>query len=199
MFGLSGAHRAGKSTLARAVAERIGIHNHDGSATMMLRERGIDMVAITDPFERLQAQNTLLDLYLEKLKTAPRPAITDRTPLDMATYMLAEMGMHSDPELGNKVWEYVGRCVEETEKHFDTVFIVSPLPFYVVEPNKPKPNKAYQMHFHMLLRGILDATDNLCLFTIGTPDMERRVRLCGGYVQGRLEEMRQAAAAVKPH
>jgi predicted ATPase len=199
MFGLSGAHRSGKSTLAREVAARIGIHNHDGSATMMLRERGIDMVAITDPFERLQAQNTLLDLYLEKLKTAPRPAITDRTPLDMAAYMMAEMGMHSDPALGNEVWKYVERCVFETEKHFDTVFLISPLPFYVVEPNKPKPNKAYQMHFHFLLRGIMDNTQNLGLYKIGTPEMERRIRLVGGHIQQRLEDMRQAVAAVKPH
>ena len=200
MFGLSGAHRTGKTTLAQDVAVKLGIHFHNASVSKILKERcGIDPVLITDLGERIKAQGVLLDVYLEQLALAPRPAITDRTPLDMAMYMMGECGMHSDPELGEQVWKYAERCVFATEKHFDSVFIVAPLPHYVAEEGKPANNRGYQWHLQFLLRGLADATKNMCLFKIGNPDRECRTEMVGGWIAERLEEYRAAIASLRPH
>ena len=201
MFALIGAHRSGKSTLARLTAEKMGIHFHISNASAVMREKGINMVADMSAEERLMAQNILLDIYLEQLGAAPRPAITDRSPLDMAAYMMAEVGMHSgEPEFGEAVKSYVERCLAATEEHFDSLVLVNPLPVYAIEDGKPPVNAGYQWHIHFLIEGLSSSLAKGCkLYRISEMDLEKRVKGLTETLTARLAAYRQQMGVFSRH
>jgi len=153
-FGYAGAHRTGKTTLAKRVAEDLGMHFHDASVSKIMREAGIDAVGDVPMEQRIEAQEFLLRRFLQDLNKAPRPLISDRTPLDMIGYCLGEVTMHNTtPELGKRIDAYVKSCLEATKNYFDTIVILGPLPHYDVAPDKPPPNAAYQRLVQFLVEG----------------------------------------------
>src|SRR3954465_9433351 len=95
-FGISGAHRAGKSTLARETAKSLGIHYLDASTTEIMKGTGFYPVGPGSSFEkRLIAQEFLLKEFAKMAMKAPYPFISDRTPLDYIAYTLGELTMHN--------------------------------------------------------------------------------------------------------
>ena len=197
MFGLVGAHRSGKTTLAKAVAEGMNIPFVESSVSARLRAEGMDPVAPMTPLERIVLQERLLDLYLETIVAAPRPAITDRTPLDMAAYTLAEFGMHTGgllggnaQEIGHRVTTYVSRCLSETHKHFGMVFLVPPLPHYEEAEGKPPVDVGYQTHIHMLCLGLITHLNQAghTIAFLNTQDLGERVGFASKAIQNELKE-----------
>lgn len=192
MFSLSGPHRAGKTTICKDVEAKYGIPYFDASVTVLMRSKGIDPVALTSVEERLKNQELLLDLYLENLSAAPRPCLTDRSPLDMAAYMLAEVGMHGCPaDLGEEITRYMKRCVEETDLHFGMVIIVDPLRLYEVSPDKPPLNTAYQWHHRFLVAGLAGKLERTNVATVLVEDRERRAIAVGNTLVGELERWKE--------
>lgn len=198
MYGLSGAHRSGKSTLAKAVAEKMQIHYFACSTTEIARAAGFDPVAPMSFMERVACQMAILHGYTKQLREAPRPAITDRTPLDMAAYMLAETTMLSDPNAGGAITKYVYDCCRLTAEQFDVVFLVNRLPGYTVEPGKPPANFAYQWKHELLLRGILSSA-NLESAVVATPDLDERVNLVTTVIGQRLEAIKEHLRDIRVH
>ncbi len=201
IFGLCGASATGKTTLATKVAERMGIHFFDGSFGKFAKALGIDPVAPMSIGERIDMQTHVLDAYLDALNNAPRPLITDRTPIDMIGYMLAEVTMHQKPEPAIDV--YVGQCLMATETFFDTVMVCRPLPFYAVSANRPPPNLAYQACVQYIIEGALETADIGNVKTLITADLEERIYGCVEEIGFRLEEIadehRKAMASGKLH
>jgi hypothetical protein len=162
MFGLSGAHRTGKTTLAKAIAEKRGIPYFDASVTKIMREFGIDPVGHVTLDDRITAQEFLLKKFIDKVKAAPFNAISDRTPLDMVGYMLGEVTMHNTPvEFHQRIQDYVDACIALTQRHFDLVLIVRPLPEFKIEEGKPPFNRAYQSEVQFLIEGAAHQTEYL--------------------------------------
>lgn len=155
IYGISGAHRSGKTTLAKAVAERTGITYLDASVSKIMKENGFNAVGNMDLGKRLEAQKILLDVHREMLESQSGPVITDRTPVDFAAYMLCEVNMHSDPELGDIVHDYMVECLNLVCTHYDGLLVARPLPYYQVEEGKPSENKAYQWNLNMTIEGIM--------------------------------------------
>ncbi|CAN0470801.1 unnamed protein product, partial [Phaeothamnion confervicola] len=154
MIGFAGAHRSGKTTLARAAAQRLGRHFHDASVTRIMKEAGVDGVADLPIPQRIAAQEFLLKRFVAELAKAPRPAITDRTPLDMIAYTLGEVTMHNtDAATGRRIYAHVQHCLDETARHFETIFVVRPLPQFDADPSKPPDNQAYQWETQFLIEG----------------------------------------------
>jgi predicted ATPase len=190
IFGFSGASRTGKTTLAKLVADRMKIHYHDASVTKIMREFGIDPVSDVPLFQRLEAQELLLTKFMDAIKAAPRPAVCDRTPLDMIGYMLGEVTMHNLPvELHDRVQSYVDRCITETERHFDMVVAVRPLPHYKADPTKPPPNRAYQSAVQFLIEGACMNTDNLHSACMTFTDLEERADAACTMFAERVEDL----------
>lgn len=155
VFALAGAHRTGKSTTAAAAAKRLNIPYVPFSTGPLLAQMGIDPVRPMDPHQRLEVQERTLELLSKHLDQMPRPGITDRTPLDLAAYMMAEVGMHTgDADFGNRVMNYVQRCVDLTIKVVDAIYLLRPLPVYEVAEGKPPPNVAYQNHVQLLIESL---------------------------------------------
>jgi hypothetical protein len=160
ILGLAGSHRSGKTTLAHAAAARGGIAFYDGSFGRLARTLGFESVARMSIFERLTMQNRVLDLYDREIRLDAADRITDRTPLDMLAYLVAEVGMHSDlgDAASREIVAYRDRCIALTRDLFDDVFLLQPLPVYVVADGKPSDDPAYQMHIQTLIEGAIFAS-----------------------------------------
>lgn len=176
ILGLAGSHRSGKTTLARAVAARGGIAFYDGSFGRLARTLGYESVARMSVVERLTMQSRVLDLYEREIQLDAADRITDRTPLDMLAYLMAEVGMHAGLEdaASRAVVAYRDRCIALTRDLFDDVFLLQALPVYVVADGKPSDDPAYQAHIQALIEGAIFASRGILPVTpIDTfsPDM----------------------------
>lgn len=179
MIGFSGAHRSGKTTLARAVAEQSGIHFHETNTSAMLKARGIDPVGVHDLGARIELQWIILHNHLEEIAKLPRPCIVDRTPADMYAYMAGEITMHnSTVTFGAGLEHYRVQCLRAMAMHYDTVMVVKPLASYEVDPTKPPCNVGYQWMIQHLIEGFLmdENVDHLARATLMTDDFTSRMK-----------------------
>lgn len=187
-IGFAGASRTGKTTLARTIADERDIPFVDLSFTRIAKLLGVDPVAPMSTRERLAMQVAALAVY-ERLVRAEREwFITDRTPLDMLAYMLAEVGMHSDPEIGEMTAVYVTQCLALTVERFNTIIVTRPLPFYEAAPGKPPLNLGYQVHIQYLIEGALEMVQRQGMATmqLRVDDLAHRIRCCHEFLNMRL-------------
>lgn len=198
MFGFAGAHRSGKTTLARAVAEKLGILFHETSTTQVCKELGLDPVRPGMSFpDRMNVQTAILSHHLDLLRTLPRPCIVDRTPIDMAAYLLAEVAMHTDLAGGgdreafdrfdNLAARTLNIALEAMNRHYGLVIIVAPLPTYVAEEGKPPVNLTYQLHIDALIRGLEQRIETPAVKVKGMP-LQPRVDVCVAHIQSYLKQ-----------
>lgn len=159
LYGLVGAHRSGKTTLAKQLAEDLGIDFHATSTTEVAKRHGFDPVAPMTLEERIRMQIVLLQDHCEQIAKLPRPLIVDRTPIDYLAYTLAEVDMMShmlaSPEVLEMINKFTTACLNATRMNYDCLYYLSPLDQYVAEPGKPAPNPAYQRHIALLIQGAL--------------------------------------------
>jgi predicted ATPase len=200
-FGFAGAHRTGKTTLAKAVAEDLKMAYHDASVSKIMREAGINAVGDVPLAQRVEAQEFLLKRYLKDLQWAPRPLVTDRTPLDMIGYMLGEVTMHNtDAALGARIQDYVDACIQATIRHFDTIIVVQPLEVYVEDPDKPPLNRGYQSLVQLLIQGAaIDVEPYLYVHFITPQDFEERKAVSKDILTGRMKDLQEIAQSVRRH
>lgn len=79
--------------------------------------------------------------------------ISDRTPLDMAAYTLADV--QGTTTLNEKAFkQYLDDCIEKTNQFFSTLIIVPPGIPLVPEPGKAALHEAYIEHIHTLVVGL---------------------------------------------
>ena len=165
LYGVCGTHRSGKTTAAKLLAEQLGIEFLDSSFDVA-KKFGYNPVGRMSLKDRLAMQTLVLDDHVEKLKAAPRPLVTDRTPLDYFAYTLAQYGMTSheqaDEQTMTAAWHFANKCLEETKTYYDMVFIMDPLTVYQVDPTKATPaaNPAFQLHIHALIHGAVSQIHN---------------------------------------
>lgn len=191
MYGLAGASRSGKTTLAKRLSQDLSIPFLDSSTTVLARKAGFNMVANMSVEERIIAQEKLLDSYMELVDEAPKVFVTDRTPFDMLAYTLAEVGMHTtSAELGERIDKYAEACISAGESTFAMVMHVDPLLFYEESPDKPPLNKAYQKHIHLLIGGALmeSSVPTMC---VEKGSVDERARRILASIQRYLENMKQ--------
>lgn len=157
MIGLAGAHRTGKTTLARAYAKKRGLEFVETSASQVFRDMGLDPAAALDFSTRLRVQEEILArfdaLYATHMRTDM--AITDRTPLDMLAYTLADAtGDVVGDEDQARLERYVRKCFEVTNKRFGVLVVVQPGIALVAEEGKAALNNAYIEHLNSLILGL---------------------------------------------
>ncbi|QIG75691.1 P-loop NTPase domain-containing protein [Rhizobium phage RHph_Y2_17_1] len=158
LYGVCGTHRSGKTTAAKLLAEQLGIEFLDSSFDVA-KKFGFNPVGEMSLTDRMAMQILVLEDHIEKLKAAPRPLITDRTPLDYFAYTLAQFGMTSHQQTDEKTLlaahAFAEKCLEETKTYYDMVFIMDPLKVYEVDLTKATPtaNPAFQLHIHALIHG----------------------------------------------
>jgi predicted ATPase len=156
MIGLTGAHRTGKTTLAKAFAEERGIPFLQTSASQVFKEIGLNP-AVEYPFEvRLDVQERILQAFAEQYRSmGGKMFITDRTPIDMMAYTLAEVRANNlTPELSKRLDKYLSSCVKLTNEIFAILVIVQPGIQVVAEEGKASLEGMYIEHIANLVMGI---------------------------------------------
>jgi len=157
LFGLTGAHRSGKTTLARAVADDLGIEFYETSTSQIAKELGYNAVGDLPLEDRLYLQTKLLENHIDQISKLPRPLITDRTPLDFMGYLACEFTMSNgsgvSPEVLQRAAQFIDTCLNATRHYYDTLYYLAPLPDYVVEDGKPADNPIYQQHHALVVLG----------------------------------------------
>lgn len=152
--GFTGAHRTGKTTLAKSVSEITKSPYIESPAGAVALEMGINLKAEI-PFEhRIAYQTVVLQRMVDQL-SSKTSFVTDRTPLDAAAYLLADCGNATGtPKQRSQVALYVENCLAQTAKLFDVIIYVPPAIPYYREANKPPFNEAYQEHHGFLVNGM---------------------------------------------
>lgn len=155
-IALIGAHRTGKTSLARAYAEKRGVPFVETSVSAIWKELGLDP-AVTYDFEtRLMVQEKILE-RIDAIygKWAGLDFITDRSPLDMAAYTLAEaIGDRVPQGCQEQLAKYVNACFEVTNRRFGMVFLIQPGIALVKEEGKGAMNSGYIEHLNSLIFGL---------------------------------------------
>jgi hypothetical protein len=120
-----GSHRTGKTTLAKAYAEKHGIKFIPMSVAPAYEACGIPMGPVSFK-DRMKIQDEAMMQYIENLEFANAPFITDRCFLDLLAYTLADYPQAPTEEESAWFREYCKKCRELTYYHFNTVVLIRP-------------------------------------------------------------------------
>lgn len=154
----AGSHRTGKTTLAELTAKRYGLGFRQTSTSKIASDLGIDLKAETSFADRMRFQYAVLDMLCATYKGTD--FVTDRSPLDAAAYLLANVQAATGTACDQRnVVEYVEACMELAQQ-FDLMVFVSPGIPFVATKDADDSAPAYQMHHHHLVRGMLE--DPVC-------------------------------------
>lgn len=111
--------------------------------------------------QRIAIQEAIL-YALERQYSAARVKnpvfVSDRTPLDLAMYLLADIQrstLAGSPEVAKLVLDYVQRCFDSTNQWFSTVVLVQPGIVLVEEAGKAPACPANIEHLNAVLGGLL--------------------------------------------
>lgn len=155
-IGIVGSHRTGKTTLAKLYAERGGIQLVQTDVSGLFKELGFDPKLDYDFATRLFLQRKILERVDTQYCKAAGTFITDRTPLDMLSYTLADVTRQNmTPEFTNEVMQYSRDCFEVTNRHFGLLMLVSPGIKVIEAEGKAPANEAYMEHIHHIALGLL--------------------------------------------
>lgn len=160
---MTGANGTGKTTLARAFAQAKDIPYVSTSATPVYAMLGLDPAADYPITQRLAIQEAVLTAFEAQWADATKRTplwICDRTPIDLATYMLADVqrstfAQHS-PEVAKLVLDYKRRCIAAANRWFSIIVLVQPgVVAPVVRNGKAMSCPAYQEHFNAIALGLI--------------------------------------------
>jgi predicted ATPase len=152
-IGLCGAHRVGKTTLAQAVSQAGHIPFLKTRTSQLFQKHGLDP-AKRMPFPtRLSIQQEILAAAVDVWSGAAGRFISDRTPLDMAAYTLADVQGTTTLD-SHALLRYLEDCLRQTNRFFSTLVIIPPGIPLVQEPGKAALHEAYIEHLHTLVVGL---------------------------------------------
>lgn len=206
-IGLTGAQRTGKSTLARAFAEAEGCFCLETGASNVFAQLGMDPKAEYPIETRLVIQEAILaDMEAAYAKAGEQGSfIADRTPLDLAAYMLADVQrstLAGNPKAAAMVKDYVERCLMSTGRWFSMVFLVQPGIALVEAPGKAPACPVFMEHMNALCLGLMnDRRTCNTTFRIdrGVTALERRVTAMSASVRRAQTSAEEAARLVTLH
>lgn len=153
---LTGAHRTGKTTLAKAFSERSGIPFVKTGASQVFADMALDP-KIDYPMKiRLGIQRKILESFEKQCKSVNGMFITDRTPIDFMAYTLADCQRENVPvHLHEEIEKYMNDCISLTNWLFPILMVVQPGIKVVEEPGKAPAHTAYVEHINHLIMGIV--------------------------------------------
>ena len=158
-IGLTGSHRTGKTTLAKAFGEKFDMHVCLTSASHVFQTLGYSPQEDYPIDIRLDIQEAILKDFARQYKEASdvsnRAFITDRTPIDLMAYTLADISRHAlSEELENRLARYVQSCLNLCNKYFSTLIVIQPGIELVADATKAPIGRAYIEHISQIVMGL---------------------------------------------
>lgn len=137
-IGISGAHRTGKTTLAKELAEAFEIPYIDVGV------RNSDVWKVYSPdqnvsfIEREYIQTMLLSELGQKFMNLDEDEsfVMDRTPIDYAAYLLAGVDSTTNVLLDSRIEHFIDCCVDMTTDEYTHIIVVQPGIEYEIQPGK---------------------------------------------------------------
>lgn len=156
-LGLAGAHRTGKTTVAKQIAEKNSCPLVQVSLSGLANSIGV-RIGLDMPFpDRVEFQEKGLALMERAYEEggAGRLFVTDRTPLDLAAYVITAW----HPLLatsGETDWcdDYVGRCIDATNTWLFQLGVVQPGIPWVDEAQKGENIRFYREALNTTIIGL---------------------------------------------
>lgn len=199
-IGFAGAHRTGKTTLAKAIAKIYGLPLVTSSGSEVVARHNFDMANDNRLASGMDMQTEQLAAMIANFRDGAI-YVSDRTPIDAAAYLLADASAAAGNEVTrDETVRYVESAMRLTARYFDVVILVPPAISFDEQPGKPPLNRAYQEHVHMLVRGMLyDCESGIAQSNIGqiertNIDRFDRVRAVCNFVAGRSTQLKGVAA-----
>ena len=152
-IGLCGAHRVGKTTLAQAVSQASRLPFLQTHTSQVFKQHGLDPAEPMTFATRLSIQREILSAAVTVWSQAEGRFISDRTPLDMAAYTLADI-QGTTPVDGTAVTAYLNDCLHASNQFFSTLIVVPPGIPLINEPGKATLHSGYIEHLYTLVVGL---------------------------------------------
>lgn len=191
MLGICGSHRTGKTTLARTMAETSGLFFLESKVSDTFRRMRVDPRADL-PFEdRLYVQYQILyDMERLYLEAPTSHFITDRTPIDVYSYLLADVQRSTltpvqEDDL-QRFWEEICRIVN---KHLELVMVIQPGIELIEAEGKAPATTGYIEHVNALIIGLVmgrsyaDLDTNIILMKREITDLRERSNVALTYAK----------------
>jgi AAA domain len=207
IVGLCGAHRTGKTTLATEFCKKDRLFKFaPTSVSQMMISRGFDPALDYGIEERIAIQEVILTELDQHYSQHEKNTIFDRTPLDAAAYMLADVRRENvDPATQGKIVAYVERAIDITNRRFAMLLYVPPVLKLEPAPGKAPAEPAYVEHIAQIINGLKnDERMRVKHYTLPRryTDIDTRVaamqnatgRLLSNYL-GEVEQMNDAGIA----
>jgi len=152
-IGLCGSHRTGKTTLAEAISKRTGMPFLKTVTSEVFQQCGLDPSRPMDFKKRLGIQHKILDAAEKIWQTKEAQFITDRTPLDMMAYTLADIQGTTEVNF-DELEGYLARCIDVTNTFFALLVLVQPGIPLMHEEGKAALNEGYLEHLNYVILGL---------------------------------------------
>jgi adenylate kinase family enzyme len=154
-IGICGAHRTGKTTLAKALARTLSMPFIEIGTSAIFAANHLDPAKPMDFRTRLWVQQQILKHAVDIWFEMDEAFICDRTPIDMMAYTLAEVQGHTlDKELEFELEGYLLLCKSATEKYFNHLVLIPPAIPITAAKGKASLSKGYIEHIHRLVTGL---------------------------------------------
>jgi hypothetical protein len=152
-IGLCGSHRTGKTTLAEAISKGTGMPFLRTVTSKVFHQCGLDPSKPMDFKKRLWIQHKILDAAEKIWQSEKKQFITDRTPLDMMAYTLADIRGTTEINF-DELEGYLARCIDVTNTFFALLVLVQPGIPLMHEEGKAALNEGYLEHLNYVILGL---------------------------------------------
>jgi hypothetical protein len=152
-IGVCGSHRTGKTTLAEAISQRTGMPFLRTVTSEVFQQYGLDPSKPMDFKKRLWIQHKILDAAEKIWQAEKTQFITDRTPLDMMAYTLADIQGTTEINF-DELEGYLARCIDVTNTFFALLVLVQPGIPLMHEEGKAALNEGYLEHLNYVILGL---------------------------------------------
>jgi hypothetical protein len=140
--------------MAKAVAEAWNVAFVRTQTSDVFAEYDLDPSEPMSFDTRLWIQHKIIDAAEQVWAAEGGDFVTDRTPLDMLAYTLADIRGDTEVKFDDLA-AYVQRCYESTGEHFSRLIIVQPGIPLVFEEGKAALNQAYIEHLNTTVTGLV--------------------------------------------
>lgn len=153
-IGLCGAHCTGKSTLGAELSDLVGIPfaATSASATMLGMKIPPDEV-ITSFSTRMEVQEAILEVSEDLWGKFETPFISDRTPMDMLAYTMADIQGNTKID-ESRIAKYIKKCIAATNKYFSYFILLQPGIPLKKRKGKALPSEGFMCHLNLILMGL---------------------------------------------
>lgn len=191
MLGICGSHRTGKTTLARTMAETSGLFFLESKVSDTFRRMRVDPRADL-PFEdRLYVQYQILyDMERLYFEAPTSHFITDRTPIDVYSYLLADVQRTTlDPVQEGDLERFWAETCRIVNRHFELVMVIQPGIDLIEAEGKAPATTGYVEHVNAVIIGLVmgrsyaDLETNIILMKREITDLRERSNVALTYAR----------------